>query len=93
MVRRTFSSPGLVDRASRVMWVPPTDLPVAADVSAANWRQHFSSVGAPSQCFDDEFFEEVSQRFHVIDSQPVVPGLFHGPFTPSVLRRALTLLF
>ena len=68
MVRRTFSSPGLVDRASRVMWVPPTDLPVAADVSAASWRQHFSSVGAPSQCFDDEFFEEVSQRFHVINS-------------------------
>ena len=75
------------------MWVPPTDLPVTADVSAANWRQHFSSVGAPSQCFDDEFFEEVSQRFHVINSQPVVPGLFDGPFTPSELRRALTLCF
>ena len=89
MVHRTFSTPSRVDHTSRVMWVPP----VAADVSAANWRQHFSSVGAPSQCFDDEFFEEVSQRFHVISSQPVVPGLFDGPFTPSELRRALTLCF
>ena len=93
MVRRTFSSPSRVDHASRVMWVPPTDLPVAADVSAANWRQHFSSVGGLSQCFDDEFFEEVSQRFHVINSQPVVLGLFDGLFTPSELRRALTLCF
>ena len=42
------------------------------------------------QCFDDEF-EEVSQRFHVIDSQPVVPGLFDAPFTPAELRRVLTL--
>ena len=50
-----------VDHASRVMWAPSsTDIPVAADVSAANWRQHFSSVGAPPQCFDNEFFEEVS---------------------------------
>ena len=40
--------------------LPPTSR-WPADVSAANWRQHFSSVGAPSQCFDDEFFEEVSQ--------------------------------
>ena len=93
MVRRTFSSPSRVDHASRVMWVPPTDLPVAADVSAAHWRQHFSSVGATPRCFDDEFFEEVSQRFHVIDSQPVVPGLFDVPLTPSELGRALTLCF
>ena len=47
MVRRTFSSPSRVDHASRVLWVPPSDIPVAADVSATNWRQHFSSVGAP----------------------------------------------
>ena len=33
------------------------------------------------------------RRFHVINSQPVVPGLFDGPFTPSELRRALTLCF
>ena len=66
---------------------------VVADVSAATWRRHFASVGASSQSFDDEFFGEVSQRFHVIDSQKVVPGLFDAPFTPSELRRALTLCF
>ena len=41
------------------------------------------------QSFDDVFFGGVSHRFHVIDSQPVVPGFFDAPFTPSELRRAL----
>ena len=51
------------------------------------------ALPSPPQCFDDEFFEEVSQRFQVINSQPVVPSLFDGPFPPSELRRALTFCF
>ena len=46
-----------------------------------------------SHSFDEEFFEEVSQRFRDINSHQVVPGLFDAPFSPSELRRALNLCF
>ena len=84
MVRRTFSSPSRVDHAHRVMWVPPTNIPVTVDVSATSWRQHFSSVGALLPVLRDEFFEEVWQSFHVIDSQPVVRG--SGPHSVEAQR-------
>ena len=91
MVRQTFSSPGR--HASHVTWGLPSSTPVASSVSAANWRQHFASVGANSHSFDEDFFEEVSQRFRDINSHQVVPGLFDAPFSPSELRRALNLCF
>ena len=93
MVRQTFSSPGRVDHASHVTWGLPSSTPVASSVSAANWRQHFASVGANSHSFDEDFFEEVSQRFRDINSHQVVPSLFDAPFSPSELRRALNLCF
>ena len=72
--------------------VGPTDIPVATDVCAANWRQHFASVGAnPSPLITSSL--EKSHRFHDIDSHPVVPSLIDAPFTPRQLRRVLSLCF
>ena len=93
MVRQTFSSPGRVDHASHVKWGLPSSTRVASSVFAANWRQHFASVGANSHSFDEDFFEEVSQRFRDINSHQVVLSLFDAPFSPSELRRALNLCF
>ena len=92
-MRQTSSSPGRVDRASRVTWDSPSSAPVVPSVSAANWGRRFASVGANAHSFDDEFYEEVSQRFRDINSNQAVPGLFAAPFTPSELSRALNLCF
>ena len=61
-VRRTFQPSGEDRQTQQVRW-PDCPGGVAQCDSAAQWREHFSSVGVHSGNFDEHFFKNMTNTF------------------------------